>query len=61
MCNYNDESYVDGAIAASYPANLFEDQLESTPGFYFSSPINYIKNIDSIEKIYELYFNCGLS
>ena len=57
MCNYNNESYVDGALASSYPITLFENELEKTIGFYFRSSINYIDNIDSIEK----YMNCVLN
>ena len=57
MCNYENESYVDGAIASSYPINMFEDELENTVGFYFNSPRNYIEKIDSIEK----YMSCILT
>ena len=44
MCNHKNESYVDGAVACSYPITLFENELDNTIGFYFKR-INTIINL----------------
>ena len=57
MCNYQNQSYVDGAIASTYPIEMFKDELDCTLGFYFNNPIQYIEQIDTIEKYIKAILN----